>query len=238
MSLTLEEAVNNVNKNSLVDCKGYIKTTLPSSRGFYPTNVIKKDQDKIIYMLTNGKENRIAKVYPIQDIGNEIELMDRLCKYDICPNVTKNDIFSKEGIDYVYIEMEMLSGTIEDILKYKLSVNDLDILLVLIIRLLKKLCELNISHGDFHWKNIGFKFDENKNGIHLRLIDFEFGEFVCNPRLDVLQLIRSIDSKYAPNVNKDNREYLRNKLADIYKNKFNKNFIITQAEQEFDLLKK
>jgi hypothetical protein len=238
MSLTLKEAVHNVNKTNSVDCKGYIKTTLPCSRGFYATNIVKKNEDKIIYLLTNGKENRITKVYPVQDIGNEIELMDRLCKYDICPTITKNDIFSKEGTDYVYIEMERLCGTIEDILQYKLNDKDLDVLLILIIRLLKKLCELNISHGDFHWKNIGFKFDKNKNGIHLRLIDFEFGEFVCNPRLDVLQLIRSIDSKYAPNVNKDNREYLRNKLVDVYKNKFNKNFVITQVEKEFELLKK
>lgn len=238
MSSTLNQVVKDINKRNSSLAKGYTKTDIPCSSGYYASNIIKKDNEKTLYVLTNGRENRIAKVYPVQDITNEIELMDRLCKYDICPMIIKNDIFSIKEKDYAYIEMEMLSGTMEDILEHRLSKDELDILLSLIFRLLKKLCELNISHGDFHWKNIGFKFDEKNKAIHIKLIDFEFGEFLCNPRLDVLQLIRSIDGKYAPNVNKDNREYIRSKLVDIYKTKLNKNFKIDQVEQEFDSLKK
>jgi tRNA A-37 threonylcarbamoyl transferase component Bud32 len=119
-----------------------------------------------------------------------------------------------------YIEMEKLDGTVYDLLKTELSERDLDLILKLINKILIILHKMKMSHGDFHWENIGIVYDEEKDCIHLKMFDFEFASYKNDFRREVAQLIRTIDKKYTPLINEKNRIYIKKRLESYYKNNF------------------
>lgn len=209
---------------------------LPCSSGFNVIGSIKVNGNKGVYILSDGKEKRIAKVVELYNIANEIDLMEYMSKIGISPMIYKTDIFEKNGEEFAYFEMEMMSGTLEDLLKFELEYSDLDIILRLVLSLLRAMYEYKICHGDYHWKNIGVKYDDKKKKIDLMVLDFEFGEFKKNDRLDMIQLIRSLDKRYS-NMNDKNMIYLRNKLINIYNKNFNDNIQESDIEKEFQKYK-
>lgn len=206
---------------------------IPISYGFKIIKVIKNDTEKGVYEIYNGKEYRISKIIPLHEIGNEIEIIEKLSKLELAPKIFKSEVFTSKGMDKAYYEMEMMTGTIEDLLTKRLITKDLNIILNMIMTLLERLCKEGFSHGDFHWRNIGFDFCKEKNCITVKVLDLEFSEFNCNERLDIIQLIRTIDNKYSPKVENNNREYIRNKLIDFYNNKFNTSINNDDVEEEF-----
>jgi len=211
---------------------------LPLSDGFKIIKVIKNESEKGVYVISNGKETRIAKITPLHEIGNEIEIIEKLGRVELAPKIFKSDVITSYGSDKAYYEMAMMTGTIEELLNKRLLEKDLNIILNMIMTLLDRLCKEGYSHGDFHWRNIGFDFCKEKDCLTVKVLDLEFSEFKCNEKLDIVQLIRTIDKKYSPSVDNNNREYIRNKLIEYYNNKFNTNINKDNIEEEFKKLSK
>jgi len=191
---------------------------IPFSSSFYPVKIIK---DKKVYLLTDKSTYRIAKTIPLHAIGEDIEILEKLGKYNLAPKIYKTDVFTDEaGNDMSYVEMERLDGTIYDLLKTELSQKDLDLILRLINQLLIMLHKMKLSHGDFHWENIGIVYNENKDCIFLKMFDFEFASHKNDFRREVAQLIRTVDKKYTPLIAESNRSYIKKKLESYYKKNF------------------
>jgi len=193
----------------------------PFTSGFKPIKKLKETNDKKVYLLYNGKEYRIGKISSLYNVGNDVDIFEKLSKKNLAPVIFKTDVYNDENNnELTYTEMEKLDGTIYKLLEVPLSEKELDILLGLVNELLLRLYTLKISHGDFHWENIGFNYDDKKDCITLKMIDFEFAENKSDFRKEVIQLIRTIDKKYTPLVADSNREYISRRLISYYKNNF------------------
>lgn len=229
---TLEKAVldlYNKQKNEVkkkLDTPEYLKKNIGR---FYPVNILKKTEEKEIYVITDGKEDRVIKLVPLYKIGNEVDILEKMGNMKIAPRVLSTDVITKNE-EMAYIEMERITANMEDLLSYNLDKKDIDILLNLIFNLLFALNKFKVSHGDFHWGNIGFCYDKDKKGIHLKIIDFEFGENESNIKKEILQLIRTIDKKYTPTINQENRSYVKNKLISYYQKKYG---VLKDIEDEY-----
>ena len=162
---TLQQAVlelHNNQKNEIkkrLDTPEYIKNNIGN---FYPIHILKKTEDKEIYIITDGKQDRVIKLYKT---GNEVDILENMGSLNIAPKVFSTDVILKKE-EMAYIEMERITANMEDLLFYKMDKKDIAILLDLIFRLLFALNKFKVSHGDFHWGNIGFCYDDNKKGIH------------------------------------------------------------------------
>lgn len=237
MSKIFYKVVNDLYNNKILQNKKDVNISIPSSSGFSVIKVIKVgDNNKGVYIISNGNEKRISKTVPLYTIGNEIDLMEKMSKLRISPTIYKTDVFEQNGEEMAYLEMEMLTGTLEDVLKIRLEDKDLDIILRLVLSLLREMHSHKISHGDYHWKNIGIKYDENKKKFDMMVLDLEFGEFNSNERLDMLQLLRSLDKKYS-DINENNSLYLRNKLIQIYNRCFHDTIQEKDIEKEYEKYK-
>jgi len=193
----------------------------PFTKGFKPVKTLKDSNDKKVYLLYNSKEYRIGKISSLYNIGNDVDVFEKLSKYNLAPVIFKTDVFNDEkNNEMTYTEMEKLDGTIYELLSVPLTEKELDIILRLVNELLIRLYKLKISHGDFHWENIGFTYDDKKDCITLKMIDFEFAENKSDFRKEVVQLIRTIDKKYTPLVSETNRAYISKRLISYYKNNF------------------
>ena len=211
---------------------------LPLSDGFKVIKTIKNESEKGVYVISNDKESRIAKITPLHEIGNEIEVIEKLGRLELAPKIYKSEVVTTYGTDKAYYEMEMMTGTIDELLTRRLIEKDLNIILNMIMTLLERLCKEGFSHGDFHWRNIGFDYSKDKDSITVKVLDLEFSEFKCNEKLDIIQLIRTIDKTYSPAVENNNREYIRNKLIEFYNNKFQTELTKDKVEEEFKRLGK
>ena len=212
--------------------------TLPLSDGFKVIKIIKNESEKGVYVISKDKERRIAKITPLHEIGNEIEVIEKLGKLELAPKIYKSEVITTYGTDKAYYEMEMMTGTVDELLTRRLIEKDLNIILNMIMTLLERLCKEGFSHGDFHWRNIGFDYSKDRDSLTVKVLDLEFSEFKCNEQLDIVQLIRTIDKRYSPSVENNNREYIRNKLIEFYNSKFQTELTKDKVEEEFKRLGK
>lgn len=78
--------------------------------------------------------------------------------------------------------------------------------------------------------------------LYAKLMFIDFGQAhigKCNPRLDLLQLLRTAGSDYVEHANRYNMKYLQNRLFEMYTKKYNKNMKNSQRliETEFNKLR-
>jgi len=227
----MKKAIVDIHRYKTNSTTNIIIPSIPISKGFKPIKTLKNTLEKKVFEISNGKESRIAKVMTLYNVGNDVDVLERLSKYNLAPIIYKTDVYIDEkGNDMIYIEMERLDGTIYQLLKTKLDKKDLEIILKLINELLLRLKKFKLSHGDFHWENIGFIYDEKKDCVFLKMIDFEFAENKSDFRKEVLQLIRTLDKKYTPLIDASNRVYIKNRLEEYYKKNFS---VIKDIEKEY-----
>jgi tRNA A-37 threonylcarbamoyl transferase component Bud32 len=138
-------------------------------------------------------------------------------------------IFSGENKNNQYgiIAMKIDEHSLEfgmafDILKKKQSPDTLDFIVKSINKLIKKMCDNNLVHGDFHWGNFGLSYKQRyyNSGICIKdkkfyplLIDFGFSTTrPCEPRLTLIQLLRTLeysDEKDDKYIHEYNKKYLK-----------------------------
>ncbi len=135
----------------------------------------------------------------------------------IAPRILDFGYFTHNDDMFAYMVMERLDGTLKKlILDFPRGVNPDQIttnIVSAVADMLRRMCKENLVHADYHTDNIGYRYilsdnddDENDPDYHPRMalhksskkiqfvvIDFGWSvEGKCNPRLELLQLMRTI----------------------------------------------
>lgn len=188
----------------------------------------------------------------------EIKLQKYAAKHGMAPKI---DRLCKRG-NARFIVMDKVDGILNNFLSIKKQNWELDALVDEVQRLMKLLCKHKMTHGDLHWGNVGYtlefegdmsgrdsEYKPSKGGsrkkrtrLYAKLTFIDFGQAQigkCNPRLDLLQLLRTAHVSYVDVANKSNMKYLHKKLYEIYKKKYNSKLKYDQKaiEKEFDMLR-
>ena len=122
----------------------------------------------------------------------------KFASLDIGPKLYSMDLVQYDNKKVGIIKMELLSGVLEDLLKDVTDKNVIDHIIKSLVKLINKMCQHDLIHGDLHANNVGYNL-EKKNGKTVpvyKLIDYgwaccEYNETMCNPKLEYEQLIRS-----------------------------------------------
>ena len=128
------------------------------------------------------------------------------------------------GLRPKFIAMERIDQTLADFLRNRQPEDVLQKVLFTVIDLIYRLADLNITHGDMHWENIGFIY---KMGILSCervpvLLDFGSARHGAHAEAEMVQLIRTAYPLGKENMIQDpyNRKWLRDRLLTIYQNNF------------------
>jgi hypothetical protein len=162
----------------------------------------------------------------LQEMDQEAKMQKLFYENGLGPDVLG---FSKNPLVLV---MEALTGILGQWLELKRSQEELEYVSVEVLQLIQKMSELNLSHSDLHWGNIGYK-DSISN---LLLIDFGHAKTGSNRQLELAQIIRSTFSRYSKKRNPSNMSYLRNRFITEYKNHFLTNPDFDMSLEYWDLV--
>jgi predicted Ser/Thr protein kinase len=97
--------------------------------------------------------------------------------------------------------MDKIDGIVLDLLKTDLPKETLDNIIVGILDLITRMCELQLAHADLHFGNIGYQINIETREVHFLLLDFD--EAVsgrCNPRSQ-LEMLSSSTFKIESHLN-------------------------------------
>ena len=187
----------------------------------------KGEAGKAFLICHNGSGCRVLKVVKLRGSGDkrlfihEAAMQRRFHAHDLAPAVYKVGTFQKGKTEYGLIEMELVSGTFDDLLKTRQDQAMLDWVLRSIDDLIARMCQADLIHGDLHNGNIAFI--DRGGARKVMLIDFGFSCCLkatkCDPRLEYIQSLRSMS--LGPKINKSNVAYLESRLLATYRAKFN-----------------
>lgn len=93
------------------------------------------------------------------------------------------------------VVMELMKGHVEELMRqYRNDNEKLINIIIAIERMILKLCEHNITHGDLHLQNIAYtRSASHPTDVYLYIIDFGFSKAKkCNSRVERIQLIRGL----------------------------------------------
>lgn len=209
---------------------------------------------KIQYLDSTDKDDLFHEIAMQQKFA-EIDLAPRIYNYKIVKGENRKNNKGKK--EFGLIEMEKVDGVLDDILKVRQPKKILDSIVIWIADLIDTLCENNLVHGDMHFGNIGYSIilKNNKTDVSLdnisdnflfklMLIDFGWScckhkEIKCNPELELLQVIRTIN---IGKMDQFNRDYLFDKFYTLYNTSFTPLYkrkmpiknIIDKVEREWD----
>ena len=121
--------------------------------------------------------------------------------------------FAPRSMFLPYFLMGKIDGTVGDLLVHELLESELDGILTKCLQLIFRMCDHHMTHGDLHFKNIGYVKDPTTKQRLYLCLDFAGVLPGCFPEIDMLQLIRDT---YNTAYHTFNRHYLRQKLHTIY----------------------
>lgn len=132
-------------------------------------------------------DDKVVKLYEKTINNTECNIIMNVMNYNICPKIisisyTKN---------YVFITMEKLNGTLDDIIE-QVTIDDIQN----ILDKMKLLWNMGYKHGDFHPKNV--LFTKTIEGLEWYIIDYEYSEKINHKYHDMKEFI--LDKK--KNINK------------------------------------
>lgn len=131
---------------------------------------------------------------------------------------------SPYALRYGIMEMDIVHGTMEDFLVNKWA--DAQIMkdmLIWVCDIIDLLMFHKLSHGDLHWKNIGYKIysKDSIDYIRIILLDFGFAQIITDEtvgaRVDISQLIRTLDAPDFRKMLDSNKSILIKGLYEKYK---------------------
>jgi tRNA A-37 threonylcarbamoyl transferase component Bud32 len=180
--------------------------------------------DKVMKIIKFFKKN--SREYFL----HEVRMQKIFSRYNLAPVVHDMCIFTDYDTTYGTIIMDKVEGTLDSLLVNMVSTQLLNSIIDSLYELLNLLCEYDLTHGDFHVGNIGYKLDINGD-IKLILIDFGYSccikAYKCDTQLELAQLIRSIYTSSAREMYTGNKNYILRILVNRYKNTYSVNKNIT-----------
>ena len=140
----------------------------------------------------NGDKNaiKISKSTPLMfqkevrtsnkfyDLGVAIELLE------------SGNLHIEKAGRFQFLKMGTVHGTIGQLLDYKLwNEDEINEIVLKIFNIIKKISDNRLTHGDLHFYNIGFTYD-NANKFQVKLIDFGRSREISRPKADIALLLR------------------------------------------------
>lgn len=150
----------------------------------------------IVYLLCNPQVSKQQLVLKItKQKGN-------FSKYELQHEKKMQRIFNTMGLAPPMYDIKIktenafvmgkVDGVLGNILTSELTESQLDTILGWIIAIISKMCSHNITHGDLHWENIGYKINHRTKEAYPVLLDFSNAiQGFCLPQIELLQLIRT-----------------------------------------------
>lgn len=143
---------------------------------------------------------------------HEYEMQKVFYKAELAPKVYS---ITPYALRYGIIEMDMINGTIGDILVREWVDEEIvKEILNWIYSILYLLTRHKLVHGDLHWKNVGYIVYEKDEKYYIRVtpIDFGFARRVKNDEncisLEISQLIRTINAPDFKNISTNNKDII------------------------------
>lgn len=134
---------------------------------------------------------------PKKDYTHEADLQRVFAEKGLAPRIYRGPVFySSNGKEFVGLVMERIDGTLDSLLEQAFEPDARADLVAAVLSLLGLMEHFNLTHGDLHTGNIGYRYaTTHKNVLTLQLILIDFGysvQGVSNRKLDALQLLRTL----------------------------------------------
>ena len=227
VSYKLEKAMEERGKRSLCEV---LSDFFPVNclKGWRITNFLGAGSFGFVFSIRNGHNKRGA-LKIVRDEANfsvdkEIDMQKKFHKLGMSPNVIDHCSYKPpRGGDRVhFILMERIDGVIDNFLMKKSHHKLLETLVDRLFQIIKKMKDNNLTHGDFHSENIGFVFRRGDNPGNIQIIDHGMSTGNGhNTELELVQFMRTIESRYSPKMNADNRKFIKQKVTEMAKSMFN-----------------
>lgn len=181
-----------------------------------------------------------------QDIDHEIQMHKKFFKAGIAPELITNYYFTHRNQLYSVIVMSKVNVLNDDLNTFPKSM-DVDRYCTLVVnkidKLVKTMCKHRLIHRDMHNENIATLIHDtefvwqSQTPFKLLLIDFGMARSGrCNPRIEILQLVRSLMIDKDEFKNQKLFECLTQKLYQLYTRYARKNsvpFTFKDIDTEF-----
>lgn len=178
-----------------------------------------------VAMGTRGPQNesgalKIIKENKIALVDSEIEMGNKFHKLGLSPKNKKVTTFKLGRNFYHSIHMDRLDGIIGTYLASNPPKKTIEMIIEKTFRVVKKLSDNKIVHGDLHFDNIGFIHSRNKDEVgKLQVIDHGFAKSGMSlPEIEVLQMLRS--TQFMDGITKENAKFIHKKIRDGAKKYF------------------
>jgi len=229
VSFKLEKAIEERGKRSLCEV---LSDFFPVEclKGWRITSFLGAGSFGYVFSIRNSHNKRgVLKI--VRDEANfsvdkEIVVQKKFHELGLSPGVIDHCSYKPpRGGDRVhFILMERIDGVIDNFLMKKSHHKLLDTLVDRLFQIIKKMKDKNLTHGDFHSENIGFVYRRGDNPGTIQIIDHGMSiENGSNPELELVQFMRTIESRYSPKMNPDNRKFIKQKVHAMSKSMFNIN---------------
>lgn len=222
----LEKAVDNRGKKSLCEV---LNDFFPVRclKGWRITNFLGAGSFGYVFSTRNSKNERGA-LKIVRDEANfsvdkEIVMQKKYHKLGLSPGIIDHCSYLPKGGDRIhFIIMERIDGVIDDFLQKKSHHKLLETLMDRLFQIIKKMHVNKITHGDFHSENIGFLYRRGDNPGTIQVIDHGMStDKGSSPELELVQFMRTIEPRYSPKMNSDNRKFIKTRAHYMAKKMFN-----------------
>ena len=215
-TMGLTNSLNKVKKHNpcLTLNSFFPKKCLP--KGWRITDILGNGSFGFVFSTIGPKNERGAlKVVKEDDDESEKEEIEREITFNklfhhlgLSPEYKNHCKFEPEvGVILHTIHMGRVDSTVEEYLQQDRTQEEIRILVGKIFELLDKMDKNYVTHGDFHFGNIGLTKNRNDVPGKMLLIDFGFSSIQqFTPTLDIYQLLR-VNMYYGDHDNRVRKEF-------------------------------
>jgi tRNA A-37 threonylcarbamoyl transferase component Bud32 len=176
----------------------------------------------------NNFECLAIKVQQFTDknaIMNEVKMQKIFHKHGIAPAIIGSPKFYKhKGKDFAVIVMSRIDVVMQDLLDQPITDEAREQIWTAIVSLLSTMRKYKLAHNDMHWENLAMVYAQDAHGrLTMRGTCIDFGwsfSGKSSTSLEVLQLIRTLDRSYSPNINKKTQQFLLTRLIALYEGSY------------------
>lgn len=137
---------------------------------------------------------KILKENNLDDLEREIEMGQEFHKIGLSPKSEKISSFDTDYDYYHAIHMDRLDGVLKSVLLANPPTHRIERIVQKVFDAIERMGESDLSHGDFHWGNIGFVHARDDEVGKLQVIDHGFSsKGMATPELEIAQLLRVAD---------------------------------------------
>lgn len=194
-----------------------------------------------VYLSCNHKNScfvlKLQVVTDKKEFTDELKLQKLFHSKKLAPKLYSYKLYTYKNKTIGAILMDPVDYMLPTLLTNKLPTPELNQYIIWLVEVIDLLCKYKLAHNDLHFDNIAIS---DNNGI-LSPILIDFGQSTvgkCYPQLEFLQMIRTLNTRYFPELHKHNIKYLSKELSNIYRKRFDSKFKTPNTTKEVPWLEK